>query len=98
MGNGFEMWGPADVALFDREVQKLETNASLRYKLKVGTGHPMGGNAMSSDPAIGVVDKDFRVKGLDNLRVCDGSIFPESSGVNPQWTIFALAELCAEKI
>jgi choline dehydrogenase-like flavoprotein len=36
------------------------------------------------------------VRGVDNLRVCDGSIFPDSSGANPQWTIMALAECCAE--
>ena len=38
---------------------------------------------------------DFRVRGIENLRVCDGSVFPAVAGVNPQWTIFALAHLCA---
>ena len=51
---------------------------------------------MSDDPSIGVVGKDFRVKGVDNLRVCDGSVFPMSAAVNPQWTIMAMAHLCAE--
>ncbi len=94
--DGFEMFSAADVTRFDKELKRLETDATLRYKLTVGTGHPMGGNAMSDDPSIGVVGKDFRVKGVDNLRVCDGSVFPMSTAVNPQWTIMAMAHLCAE--
>jgi choline dehydrogenase-like flavoprotein len=49
---------------------------------------------MSMQP-IGVVSADFRVRGVKNLRVCDGSVFPDSACVNPQWTIMALAEICA---
>lgn len=94
--DGFEMFSAADVTRFDKELKRLETDATLRYKLTVGTGHPLGGNAMSDDPSIGVVGKDFRVKGVDNLRVCDGSVFPMSAAVNPQWTIMAMAHLCAE--
>ena len=46
----------------------------------------------------GVVGGDFRVRGLRNLRVCDASIFPDNAGVNPQWTVLALAQLCADTI
>jgi choline dehydrogenase len=53
---------------------------------------------MSADPAIGVVDSQFRLRGFSNLRVCDGSIFPASAGVNPQWTIMALAHECARAL
>ena len=63
--------------------------------LRLGTGHPQGGNAMSLDPAIGVVDGEFRVRGFSNLRICDSSVFPEVAGVNPQWTAMALAHSCA---
>jgi choline dehydrogenase-like flavoprotein len=94
--NGRELHTQADIDEFDRELARLETSATHRHLLSIGTGHPQGGNAMSDDPAVGVVDKNFRVRGLDNLRVCDGSIFPAASGVNPQWTIFALAHLCGE--
>jgi choline dehydrogenase-like flavoprotein len=51
----------------------------------------MGGNAMSDDPRIGVVDSQFSVNGCSNLFVCDASIFPSSLGVNPQLTVMALA-------
>ena len=70
-------------------------NRAKLHQIQIGTGHPQGGNAMSDDPEIGVVDATFRLRGVDNLRVCDGSIFPDSAGVNPQWTIMALADRCA---
>jgi cholesterol oxidase len=73
----------------------LARNDRHRHLLRFGTGHPQGGNAMSDDPTIGVVEHDFRVRGVDNLRVCDGSVFPDSARVNPQWTILALADRCA---
>jgi choline dehydrogenase-like flavoprotein len=38
------------------------------------------------------------VRGINNLRICDGSVFPDSAAVNPQWTIMALADICARKM
>ena len=60
--------------------------------MTLGTAHPLGGNAMSDDPSIGVVDSHLRVHGYDNLFVCDGSVFPTTTRVNPQLTIMALAD------
>ena len=95
LGNGRTLRTEEDLAQLDRELQSIERNPRKAHLLKIGTGHPQGGNAMSSDPQVGVVDAQFRVRGLTNLRVCDGSVFPESAGVNPQWTIMALAHECA---
>jgi choline dehydrogenase-like flavoprotein len=77
----------ADVDAFEREL----TSAA---QLRIGTGHPQGGNAMSTDTRISVVDEQFRVRGFANLRVCDASVFPEVAGVNPQWTVLAVAHHC----
>lgn len=95
VGWGFEMKKADDVGRFRDELRALARNERHRHLLRFGTGHPQGGNAMSDDPAIGVVQNDFRVRGVDNLRVCDGSLFPDSARVNPQWTILALADRCA---
>ncbi|WP_257451919.1 GMC oxidoreductase [Archangium lipolyticum] len=84
---GYRIRSEADVQAF---IDALTSPAQLR----MGTGHPQGGNAMSTDPAISVVDEQFRVRGLRNLRVCDASVFPDVAGVNPQWTIMALAHHC----
>lgn len=57
----------------------------------LGTGHPQGGNPISSDAKVGVVDNEMRVHGYDNLFISDASLFPSSVGVNPQITVMTLA-------
>jgi choline dehydrogenase-like flavoprotein len=42
--------------------------------------------------------EDFRVRDTTGLYVVDASVFPSSLGVNPQWTIMALADLAAAAI
>jgi choline dehydrogenase-like flavoprotein len=53
---------------------------------------------MSVNPSAGVVDANFAVHGLDNLFVCDASVFPSSVTVNPMSTIMALADYAAPRI
>jgi choline dehydrogenase-like flavoprotein len=62
------------------------------------TAHPQGGNCMSANPNIQAVDTEFRVRGWQNLYVADGSLFPTSVTVNPQWTIQALAWMASSRI
>jgi choline dehydrogenase-like flavoprotein len=95
LGNGRKLKTARDLAHLDKDLQAIEKDPAQAYLLKLGTGHPQGGNAMSNDPQIGVIDQQFRLRGVENLRICDGSIFPASTGVNPQWTIMALAHECA---
>ncbi|HTP31575.1 MAG TPA: GMC family oxidoreductase [Candidatus Acidoferrales bacterium] len=95
LGNGRKIQTAADLAQLDKDLADIQNDPSKAYLLRLGTGHPQGGNAMSSDPKIGVIDEQFRLRGFENLRICDGSIFPDSAGVNPQWTIMALAHECA---
>ena len=96
LGNGRLVATAKDVNALDAEMRKLTPNDL--HLLPMSTAHPQGGNALSDDVDIGVVGSDFRVRGIENLRVCDGSVFPDVAGVNPQWTIFALAHLCAAGI
>jgi cholesterol oxidase len=56
------------------------------------TPHPLGGCNMGSSPDDGVVDHTGEVFGYPGLYVLDGSIIPESIGINPSRTIAALAE------
>ena len=42
--------------------------------------------------ARGVVDRDHRVFGYQNLLICDGAVIPANPGVNPSLTITAMAE------
>ena len=70
--------------------------------IQIGTGHPQGGNCMSvrkggpEDPAV--VAPDFRVHETEQLYLVDASVFPTSLGVNPHWTVMALAELACARI
>ena len=56
------------------------------------TAHILGGAVLGPDPTRGVVDAEHRVFGYEGLRVMDGSVVPENVGVNPSWTITAMAE------
>jgi len=75
--------------------ENLRKNVKASPDISTGTGHPQGGNVMSSDPKTGVVDENFKVYGFDNLFVCDASVFPTSLGVNPQVTVMSLAHYAA---
>jgi choline dehydrogenase-like flavoprotein len=46
----------------------------------------------------GVIDRDNRVFGYQNMFVCDGSMISANLGVNPALTITALAERAMSKI
>ncbi len=63
-----------------------------------GTAHLMGTCRMGTDPATSVTDADGRTWDVPNLWICDGSLFPTSSGVNPSLTIQALACRIGDRI
>lgn len=60
--------------------------------------HLLGTTKMGNDPATSVVDAWGRCHDVPNLFVCDGSIWPTSSGMNPTATIAAMALRCAEHL
>jgi len=62
------------------------------------TAHILGGCAMGRDVAEGVIDKDHRVFGYQNMYICDGSTFSANPGVNPSLTILAMSERAMSKI
>jgi len=62
------------------------------------TAHILGGAVIGSDPASGVVDKDQRVFGYENMLICDGSAVPANPGVNPSLTITAMTERAMSQI
>ena len=64
----------------------------------MGGSHHMGTTRMHDDPRRGVVDRDGRVHGIDNLYVAGGSVFPTSGAANPTLTIVALTLRLAEHL
>jgi len=68
-----------------------------------GTGntvyHPAGSCAMGSETDLHtVVDTNLRVRGIDNLRIADASVFPNHVSVNPNMTVMMIAERCADLV
>jgi choline dehydrogenase-like flavoprotein len=63
-----------------------------------GGWHHMGTTRMSDDPASGVVDRDGRVHGLDDLYVAGSSVFPTGGSGTPTMTIVALALRLADHL
>jgi gluconate 2-dehydrogenase alpha chain len=53
--------------------------------------HIMGGMRMGKNPRTSVTDATGMVRGLDNVFVADGSVFPSSGAQNPTLTIMATA-------
>lgn len=62
------------------------------------TAHILGGAVMGENPSEGVIDKNNKVFGYDNMYVCDGSMISANPGVNPSLSITAISERAMSKI
>jgi len=67
-------------------------------RLQITSGHPMGGCALGGDPKRDVVDSRGRSYDVEGLYIADSSILPTSLGVNPCYTVYALARYIAHKM
>ncbi len=64
-------------------------------QLVMGSFHIMGSARMGGSPATSACDPDGQTWDVGNLYVFDGSAFPMASGVNPQISIQAIANMGA---
>ncbi|HID39438.1 MAG TPA: GMC family oxidoreductase, partial [Calditrichaeota bacterium] len=62
------------------------------------TAHILGGCVMGQNAEEGVIDKNHRVFGYQNMYICDGSAVSANPGVNPSLTITALSERAMDLI
>lgn len=60
--------------------------------------HQMGTTRMSASARDGVVDRDLKVHGMENLHIAGSSVFSTGGGVNPTLTLTALALRLGEHI
>ena len=56
-----------------------------------GGWHHMGTTRMADDPTRGVVDRDCKVHGIDNLYIAGSSVFTTAGSGTPTMTVVALA-------
>lgn len=88
---------PRDRFTSDEAIESfIDENIKRPEDLLLNSSHPQGGNPMSDNRSIGVVDSGFKVHGFENLYVCDASIFPTTISINPQLTIMAMADYFGE--
>jgi choline dehydrogenase-like flavoprotein len=81
------------------EIESALTLALVaEQRLQITSGHPMGGCALGGDPRRDVVDSRGRSWDVHGLYVADSSIFPTSLGVNPCYTVYALARHIADTL
>jgi choline dehydrogenase len=79
----------ADRAALDAHVERtVMTGQHISSSCRMGT----------DDDPMAVVDASGRVRGVDGLRIVDGSIMPDSIRANTHATILAMAELMAGRI
>ena len=72
-------------------------DAEIMPKL-AGAAHHLGTTRMSDDARKGVVDRDCKVHGIDNLYVSGGSIFPTGGWAWPTFTMVALGLRLADRV
>jgi len=78
--------------LTDEEIEEwIRGNAGTLF-------HPTSTCRMADSPSVGVVDPSLRVFGVENLRICDASIFPAQIAAHPTATVIAAAERAADFI
>ena len=67
-------------------------------ELVAGGAHHMGTTRMHDDPRRGVVDRNGKVHGIDNLHIAGSSVFPTSGAANPTLTIVAMTLRLADHL
>jgi choline dehydrogenase-like flavoprotein len=83
-----------------RSTKDTETLLDPRLRardLQMTMNHVMGSCRMTAFED-GPVDPQGRVRGVDNLWICDASVIPSPSAVNPQATIMALSDITSRRI
>ena len=69
------------------------------FRARCGTVfHPCGTCRMGPDARTSVVDQRLRVHGIDGLRVCDASVFPNITSANTNAPTLMVAHKAAEMI
>ncbi len=63
-----------------------------------GVNHHLGTTRMHDDPRQGVVDRDCRVHGIDNLYIAGSSVFPTAGTGTPTMMIIAMALRLADHL
>ena len=78
--------------------RQLERHGMGVNRVMMFTAHQMGTCRMGADPKNSVTNENGGVHGVKGLFVCDGSLFPSASGVNPMLSIMGLSHKVTQYI
>lgn len=97
--------------LTDPDQQRMNTGVTVLKQILAASGakrvvespmyfglHLMGGARIGVSDQTAVVNPDFRLKGQQNIYVCDSSIYPNAPGINPALTVMALAHKLSQQL
>ncbi len=76
----------------------LDAGIEAISKECVGQGHHMCSTRMSDSPMTGVVNRDCRLHGVENLYFGGSSVFASAGAANPTYTIVQLALRLADHL
>jgi cholesterol oxidase len=87
------------VSEYSKAINGVSTSFALETIAGIpSTAHILGGAVMGGNPSEGVIDKDNKVFGYENLYIIDGSMISANPGVNPSLSITAIAERAMDQI
>ncbi|KOG86408.1 oxidoreductase [Streptomyces varsoviensis] len=81
------------------EVTSDEDISEYARKVAHTVYHPAGTCRMgASDDELAVVDPNLNIRGMQNIRIADASVFPTMPAVNPMIGVLMVGEKCAEML
>jgi choline dehydrogenase-like flavoprotein len=94
---------PASHSLWQAVVEEGRAIFEAAGAVEVWTGprgsmHIMGGTIMGDDPRASVTNSLGQCHDIPNLVIAGPGLFPTSAGVNPTFTVHALAALSADQL
>lgn len=90
--------GEVSEQMYHTYARQIERSGMNPSRVLAFSAHQMGTCRMGADPKDAVVDANHEVYGVKGLFVCDGSVFPSASGVNPMLSIMGLTHRAAQYI
>ena len=83
---------------FQARIAKIRKIGFPAPQSTFASAHQMGSCRMGTSEANSVVDPSGRVWGTEGLYICDASVFPSASGVNPMITNMGISEWIARNL
>jgi choline dehydrogenase-like flavoprotein len=86
-----------DIKLIENRINGKRIGFKTK-QVHLHSGHPFGGNIMGVDRTNSVVDETCEMHDIKGIHICDGSVFPTTTGVNCCMSIMFVARKAADHI